>query len=470
MPALGNQDGDWIEATLSKPVSFDHLDLQVVADGEHSIPSSITITTSSGSRTVTLPDIASGTGRPEGSVTPVTVNFPALSGSDVRVTINSVRTHTFFDYYGYAPNTDPVGLAEVGIPGAAPETTPTAVPVHCYSNLLSIDGRPIDIAISGPTATALSNDALTIHGCGDSANGITLAAGRHTVHTSGFSTAGLDIDALTMGSAAGGAALPSPRPSRQSPSPAVTVLHQDRTSLTLAVKGTGKSFWLVLGQSQSRGWTATTASGTELGTSTLIDGYANGWFVPGSLATAATTITLSWTPQRVVNAALLASGATLLVSLVLIALPSDFGASRGRRRRRHVDDVSALPELISSLRSEGATPSWTTSVGIALAGGLAAAVFVAPLAGLLIGAVTLFEAREPRLRSIVLGGAIGCLLAMAGYVVVGQHSNRFVSDISWPAHFGVANSLVWIALFLFAADAVVQWARHRIGDESADTE
>jgi hypothetical protein len=95
-------------------------------------------------------------------------------------------------------------------------------------------------------------------------------------------------------------------------------------------------------------------------------------------------------------------------------------------------------------------------VGIALAGGLAAGLFVAPLAGLLIAAVMLLELREARLRAVVLSGAIGCLLAMATYVVVSQHSNKFVSDISWPAHFGVANSLVWIALFLFAADA-----RHR---------
>jgi hypothetical protein len=471
MPALGDQDGDWVDYTLSNPVSFDHLDLQVVADGEHSIPSSITITTSAGSRTVTLPDIAPGAGRPQGSVTPVTVSFPTLSGSNVKITINSVQPHQFLDYYSYSQNTDPVGLAEVGIPGVAAETTPATIPVHCYSNLLTIDGQPVDISISGTTKTALSNGGLTIRGCGNAAHGITLPAGTHTVQTSGYTAAGLDIDALTMGSAAGGTALPLtssglqavPSSSQQSPTPTVTVLHQNRTSLALSVKGNGKPFWLVLGESQSRGWTATSSSGAQLGSSTLIDGYANGWYVPGALATGTTTFLLSWTPQRVVNAALIASGATLAVSLVLIALPGDFGASRARRRRRRrVEDASALPELISSLRSGGATPRWSTSIGIALVGGLAAGLFVAPLAGLLIAAAMLLELREARLRIVVVGGAIGCLVAMAGYVVVSQHSHGFLSNIQWPSHFGVANSLVWIALFLLAGDAVVQWARHRL--------
>ena len=167
MPALGNQVGDWVEYTLSKPVAFDHLNLQVVADGKHSIPTQITVSTPSGTRTVTLPPIAPGTGRPQGSVTPVQVSFPALTGSNVRVTIDAIRPHQFLDYYGYAPNTDPVGLAEVGIPGVAPVTTPSSIPVQCSTNLLTIDGQPVDISVSGTTSTALSNGGLTIRGCGN---------------------------------------------------------------------------------------------------------------------------------------------------------------------------------------------------------------------------------------------------------------------------------------------------------------
>ena len=37
-PGLGHQPGNWVDYQLSRPVTFDHLDLQVVADGRHSIP------------------------------------------------------------------------------------------------------------------------------------------------------------------------------------------------------------------------------------------------------------------------------------------------------------------------------------------------------------------------------------------------------------------------------------------------
>jgi arabinofuranan 3-O-arabinosyltransferase len=497
MPALGDQTGGWVDYALDRPVTFDHLDLQMVADGKHSIPASITVSTSTGQRTVTLPNIADGAGRPPGSVTPVTVQFPALTGSDVRVTINSVRPHQFLDYYSYSQNTDPVGLAEVGIPGVAPVTIPAAMPTQCFSNLLRIDGQPVDISVSGATDTALANGGLTIRGCGNAANGITLTAGHHTVSTSDYLAAGLDVDALNMGSAAGGAALPltdagllsttapatpsppAPSPSTTTSTPAVHVVHQNRTSLTVSVKGTGKPFWMVLGESQSRGWTATTSSGHKLGSSSLIDGYANGWYVPGALATGTTVIHLTWAPQKVVDVAILASGATLLVSLALVVVPAnvwgDDGVwSRRRRRRRSAhartrpssapSDASLpwlRPELVPTLRSGGVTPSWRTAVGFAVIGGLIAGLFVAPLAGLLIAAVILLEMRVPRSRIAVLGGAVGLLIATLVYVAAYQSVNHFVSDISWPAHFGVANSLVWVALFLLAADALVQWVRER---------
>ncbi len=76
MPALGNQVGASVSYQLSGPVTFDHLTLDVVADGVHSIPTQITLATPGGTRTVSLPSIDPGTGRPQGSVTPVTVSFP----------------------------------------------------------------------------------------------------------------------------------------------------------------------------------------------------------------------------------------------------------------------------------------------------------------------------------------------------------------------------------------------------------
>jgi arabinofuranan 3-O-arabinosyltransferase len=43
-PGFGatHQAGDWLEYRLPAPVTFDHLDLQIVADGQHSVPTSLT--------------------------------------------------------------------------------------------------------------------------------------------------------------------------------------------------------------------------------------------------------------------------------------------------------------------------------------------------------------------------------------------------------------------------------------------
>jgi hypothetical protein len=248
---------------------------------------------------------------------------------------------------------------------------------------------------------------------------------------------------------------------------------------------------MVLGQSQSNGWKATTSTGAQLSSSTLIDGYANGWYVPGSVARGPTTITLTWTPQRVVNAAILVSAATLVISVVLIAVPATaLGPLRRRRRRgRHSADTSASavghapaaavavavagdrsvggdparPELTSILRSGGRSPSWPGALGVAVLVGLAAALFVAPWAGVLVGAVVLLELLVDRSRILVVAATLGLLVATTGYVALHQHRNVFVPDINWPAHMGLANSLVWISVFLLTADGVVAWVRHRRG-------
>jgi arabinofuranan 3-O-arabinosyltransferase len=495
-PGLGHQPGNWVEYQLSRPVTFDHLDLQIVADGRHSIPTSVTVSTPAGARVVTLPPIAAGAGRPQGSVTAVPVTFPALTGADVKVTVDSVRAHTFRDYLSNSTNTDPVALAEVGIPGVAPMVTPATVPTHCSPDLVAVDGHPVDVEVSGSTATALANGGLTIRGCGNAAQGITLAAGTHTITTSTRRATGLDVDALALGSAAGGPAqaltatglLPAP-PAH--PSAPVDVVHQDRTSMTVKVHGDGAPVWLVLGQSQSRGWKATTATGVDLGSSTLIDGYANGWYLPAALSRGTTTVTLTWAPQRVVDAALVVSGATLVVSVVLIALPPRVLASGRRRRRRRggprgthstrpeavgADAVGAVasgrgdperPVPASVLRSGGSAPTWPRALGIALLGGLVAGVVVAPLAGVLTAAAILVELLVDRSRVVVVAGTVALLLATVGYVTVEQHDNAFASDINWPSHTGVANSLVWLALCLLGADGLVQWVRHRRGAGAA---
>ena len=177
----GPTGGEWLQYDLPKPITFDHLNLQVVADGRHSVPTAITISTEQGSRSLALPPIADS--RAPGATVTVPLNFPALSGDQVRLTVTGVRPEYTTNYYAEAPIALPLGIAEVGIPNVVIPPVPAKVPVACRSNLLAIDGHPVSVEITGSTRTALDNGDLSVKGCGPDANGIALAAGPHILQS-----------------------------------------------------------------------------------------------------------------------------------------------------------------------------------------------------------------------------------------------------------------------------------------------
>ena len=180
----------------------------MINDGRHSLPSRITISTEQGRRTVVVPDVPVGHGRPQGSTSSVPVSFAPLSGQRIRITVDSVRQVRALDYYStFTGATDilPVGIAELGLP-VIERAGPSEVPAACRAGLLTVDGQPVDIEITGTTADALAGKGLSIRGCGPDAAGVKLGPGDHLVQTSERLPSGWSIDQLTLASAAGGTA------------------------------------------------------------------------------------------------------------------------------------------------------------------------------------------------------------------------------------------------------------------------
>ena len=512
MPGFGKkQNGQWLQYSFDRPVTFSSLELQLVTDGRHSIPTELTITTDEGSRVVRLPHVPAGRGRKQGSTTTMPVSFPAITGQTVRITIDKTRALTERDYYSTGQQVFPVGIAEVGIPGVVAEPTPAEIPSTCFPDLLTVDGTPIDVQVSGTSATALSGGALELSGCGNSANGITLSAGENTIQTAPYQVAGLTVDALWLSSSAGGGALPltpsgtipdSSPPA--APTAVADVLHQSRTSLQVKVTGNGQPYWLVLGESQSAGWKATVQGGRSLGSSSLIDGYANGWLVSGRAATGTTVFDLAWTPQGVVDLALVASAATLVVGGALVIVPPSLLAAawdgterfrrlprRLRRRRNRTDGGSVdrrttidhasvagtvgptvtdpetaasadgRPTLTSPFTTRGRRPRPLAIVVAALLTGGVAGVITAPIAAPIIAAAVVLGCLVPRSRPLFVLAPFGLLVGTGAYMVDQQLGHRYVSSISWPAAFPVANTLTWMAIIVLVAGAVVEVARWR---------
>jgi hypothetical protein len=103
---------------LTKPTALNHLDLQVVADGRHSVPTAMTVTSGNQTRQIPLPPISHST--VPGAVTTVPVLFPTLNGSHFIVTFTGVRDEYAANYYSAGPLALPLGIAEIGFAGAGP--------------------------------------------------------------------------------------------------------------------------------------------------------------------------------------------------------------------------------------------------------------------------------------------------------------------------------------------------------------
>jgi hypothetical protein len=372
MPGFGarHQVGAWMEMALPHPVHFDHLDLRLLDDGMHSVPTALRITTDNGSDV--LVRIPAVTDVPvAGHSVLVPVQFPEVSGTVVRFTIAGIRRVNTPDYYSGGPVTLPVGVAELGVPGVhfSPENPAAPLPDVCRPGLLRIDGVPISVRVFGTVGAAETGQGLRFVGCGSAAQGLALGAGTHTLVTSASSglVGGYDVDRVLLDSAPGGGAMPLSAGEALTPvpgplasggsglggtagagatAPTVQVLSSSATGARLSVSGASGPFWLVLGQSIDSGWHASVSGGPDLGTPVLIDGYANGWYVQPPAGGATFVVNLEFAPQNGVTDAIIASAIALAVCLLLAVWPRRLRPFRRiRTRRRRPRHASSEPEV-----------------------------------------------------------------------------------------------------------------------------
>jgi arabinofuranan 3-O-arabinosyltransferase len=466
--AFGNPVGQWVEVQTPAPVTFGHLDLQVVADGRHSVPTQIQVDSGGESRTVDLPAITDQA-TPNGTVS-VPVDFVPLTGSTTRVTVTGIRPVTTVEYHEIVPITMPVAVAEVGMPGVQESAMPASLPTTCRTDLLTVDGRAVGVRLSGAAKTAQTLGGIDVELCDPAAPEgppptLALSAGTHVVRSVPGTVSGIDLDGLVLGSEAGGTAMAVSGGGRlpasatavpvtaRAATPTVTVTHNGRTKIDVHVSGArpGTPFWLVLGQSNNAGWQATVA-GKDVGGSTLVNGYANGWLVrPGARSF---DVTLRWTPQNRVWIALGISAAALVLCCFL--------ALRRRRRGAGAARVAAIepePEFTSPLVALGTRPS----VGALVAGPVIAAVvggvLVRPWVGAVAALGVLSVLLRPRLRPILSFGAPIALALCGVYVVAQQYRHVFFSNFDWPSKFERVNELAWLSIILLAADVLVELLR-----------
>ena len=445
-----------IHVTVPQATTLDHLDLQAVADGRHSIPTRLEITSDDGAtRVVNLPVIPI---RTSSGLTTVPVTFEPLSGRGFTIAITQVRPML------RSALLMPVGIAELGIPGAVRAPMPAQVPGTCLPSLVTIDGHPFPVRIPGSTADALSNRPLTIAPCDPGAT-VDLGSGRHTVRVnqSPKNLTGFDVKRLVLASGSGGTAVPvstiAATTGTGRATPHMRIVSQGRTSIKVRVDATDKPFWLVLGESNNAGWSAS-AGGRDLGAPQLVDGYANGWRVDPARGGGPMTVTVSWAPQRTATLALWISAIAALACIGIV-----IGAWVRRRRRVGSPEAEiALPAPSVAVAQEDLAPGIAGLTTRATAWTVAAvtigsALLVRPWVGLLVGALAFLAIRRPRWRLVLRLAPAVIVAGIAVYMAAGQYLEDYPARFDWPTFYTAARTPAWIAVVLLAADGLIEAVR-----------
>ncbi len=483
-PGFGAQAGNWVQVSSPQQVSFSALTLSLAADGRHSVPNVLGLVVD-GRRvdTLTIPPI---TDMP-GGIRTVTLSFPPVRGSQIRLVVDSVRPVTTRDTIDAHQLTMPVGLADVDIAGLRTPRAAAALPGECRTDLVMLDGRPLSVRITGSSADALARKGLPLSLCGQP---ITLGPGDHVLRTVAGADAGYDLDRLILSSepgggpspvTAGGSVTPASQGTPADPPagpagnaarvPAVTVSASTATSFTLRVTNAepGTPFWLVLGQSLSAGWQATTPGRSkenpeaiDYGAPRLVDGYANGWRI--TPAASSFTVNLTWAPQRLVRRALVISATALASSVALLVVT----ARKRRRSRAQAGPVTVDLPTFEAPAARAARVPIMVAIPTAVAAALIALALVNPVAGVATGLVTLAALLIPRARILLRIGPVVLLAMSAAYVIQVQIRHDLPINGEWVKAFGRVATVSWIAVLLLGSDTVVRAVQHRYRDGAAE--
>jgi arabinofuranan 3-O-arabinosyltransferase len=280
-----------------------------------------------------------------------------------------------------------------------------------------------------------------------------LAVGVHEIEvgTTPRSGSAFDVGRLVLTSAAGGAAAPSGTILARRPASAVDteVLDEQRTAMTVRVNpSNAKPFWLVLGQSNNRGWTAR-VDGHDLGPPQLVDGFANGWLIEPGSKPHAMTIEIEWTPQRRVAQAIAISAVASAGCVAIVILPVF------RRRRRGVPLTADPQPTLRPIHERRTFTSRRSRALVAASAALLGALLVHPIAGVVLAALVFGVLLRPAGRAILRFAPAALLLVIGAYIAISQFVNRYPPRFDWPTFFDLARIPAWIALLLLCADAVL---------------
>ena len=263
-------------------------------------------------------------------------------------------------------------------PGATPEA-------FCTDPVLTVDGRHV------PVRTERRPDGSTaLIGC----EPVRIPAGEHRISTQRIGAGRVVVDQLVLQTAAIDPGVPAQSASLQ-------LAVDDSRHLSGTVPPGSGRFWLVLSESQNRGWQLDTHGGRLLATA-MVDGYANGWLIEPD-GSGATDVSLVWTPQRIVWTGFAISALAVILALGVLA------------RRRHLATSADLVELTQPVPESSARlhPCGSVVTTITCLGFLFLTWFVSDLSVVAVAALALALRLTSRAHTVPMAGAAAAAVVAA---------------------------------------------------------
>jgi arabinofuranan 3-O-arabinosyltransferase len=461
---INQPTGVSLDITYPEPVTVEDPTLTVLADGRHSLPTKVSLSVDGAAPVqLTLPTVDTGEDAERGTTVELPLDTGVLTGTTFRLTIDEVTEVASRDWFGGGRTVLPVGIAELGLPVVEPPAPDTALSSECRDDLLRLEDQALAVRVIGTVGDAAAGRALRFELCDDA---VTVPAGRSLLtSTSGLDT-GLDVELIALASAAGGepgvdtlATPPGPGPA----GPDTRVERTGRLSWDVTAEDADAPYWVVLGQSHGDGWRAVTSDGVDLGSPTLVNGYANGWRIDPAELGPDVTVQITWPPQRIIWLALAASALGVLICLAL-ALWRPRSASADQ-------DLAAEPPTMrptAASLTEAATVDLSLGVRLAVAAGTGLLTwFVAgPQVALVVTVGTVVALWWRWGATLVRLASLAGFGAAAFYIVVKQQRNEYQLDFNWVEWFERSHLWALAATLLLLVSVVVDGvAARRRSDE-----
>ena len=462
---FGSQVGRGFSVEFPRPTYIDALDLTIVTDERHSVPTVLELSTPDGtSRRLTLPDLATTAGLD--STTSVTIPVEPFVTTDLEVRILETRDRPTQEYFSRRDHALPLSIVELGLPvGVGP--LPAAVPEICRTGLLTLDGTDVPLRLRGSVAVAEERGPVAVLPCTD--DPLTLAPGEASLLTAVGLDAGLDVDQLELTRiSAIGDTVATGVTDESAAAPRLVAVQTDELRWEVTPSPSDSPYWLVLGQSLSPGWKARVAGGPDLGEPVLIDGFANGWLVDPAVVGPGGSIVLEWTPQKVVDVALVVSALSGLIVIGIAIVTARRATRRTDRRDQAVLDGADHPPVPFAANASAGARSGRASLFVVgastIVGFLLGGVPVA-IGALVVGGLAL---RDRRRRVVALAPAVLVSLVALTYAAY-QILRPLSPGVEWPTGFGPVHQLTLIAVVTLVIDTLMRKVRTPSDADSTGT-